>query len=421
MSMNRRRFLQACGASAAVSIAPTRVKAASAPHVVVIGGGFAGATAAKYLRMWSDRTIDVTLVDPNASHTSCVLSNLVLNRRITLKELKMDYGSLSSFYGVNVVRDRANKVDGAGKRVRLKEGGWLNYDHLVIATGINMINPPSIDYKLTPHAWIAGGQTNRLASLLNKVGPDSTVIMTIPKSPYRCPPGPYERACLIADIIKRKGLEGSARLQVLDANSSIQAEKHTFENAFNNLYGNIVEYITGVEVEDVISTEGRVVTRTADYVGDVVNIIPQQRAMGFIRNAGLTGDGLWASVDPLTYASTVSGFDGVHIIGDSQATGQPKSAHMANAQAKVCVDAIIRSLAGVPNDDPERVANVTTASACYSPITYDQASWLSAVFAYNTESGQMALTHLGEADRWSTGNYRQMFGWASNLFTDSFH
>ena len=145
MSMNRRRFLQACGASAAVSIAPTRVKAASAPHVVVIGGGFAGATAAKYLRMWSDRTIDVTLVDPNASHTSCVLSNLVLNRRITLKRTEDGLWQSVIVLRVNVVRDRANKVDGAGKRVRLKEGGWLNYDHLVIATGINMINPPSID------------------------------------------------------------------------------------------------------------------------------------------------------------------------------------------------------------------------------------------------------------------------------------
>ena len=128
-----------------------------------------------------------------------------------------------------------------------------------------------------------------------------------------------------------------------------------------------MEYVTDVEVEDVISAERRVVTKTSDYVGEVVNIIPQQRAMGFVRDSGLTGGGAWAGVDPLTYASTESGFDGVHIIGDSQGSNQPKSAHMANAQAKVCADAIIRSLAGYSNNTQERVANITTNSACYSP------------------------------------------------------
>ena len=191
----------------------------------------------------------------------------------------------------------------------------------------------------------------------------------------------------------------------------------------NNLYGNIVEYTSRRGGRGCDLDRGRVITRTADYVGDVVNIIPQQRAMGFIRNAGLTGDGLWASVDPLTYASTVSGFDGVHIIGDSQATGQPKSAHMANAQAKVCVDAIIRSWPVLPTTTPSAwptsLPHRHRPATARSPTTRRRG--FRPVFAYNTDSGQMALTHLGEAERWSTGNYKQMFGWASNLFTDSFH
>jgi len=310
--------------------------------------------------------------------------------------------------------------------VQLGGGGSLTYDHLVIATGIDFEMLSGLDFDQTPHAWIAGPQTNRLSTMVNSLGPNSTFIMTIPEAPYRCPPGPYERACLVADILKRKGYDsGDAKVLVLDANASIQAEKHTFENAFNNLYGNIVDYVTGVEVEDVISAERRVVTKTGDYTGDVVNIIPQQRAMGFVRDSGLTGDGAWAGVDPLTYVSTESGFDGVHIIGDSQATGQPKSAHMANSQAKVCADAIIRMLADVDvsfeNGDPVRWKNITTNSACYSPITYDEASWLTANFAYNPNTRQMGLTRIGEAENWSRENYKEMFAWASNLFTDSFH
>jgi len=153
----------------------------------------------------------------------------------------------------------------------------------------------------------------------------------------------------------------------------------------------------------------------------VVNVIPNQRANGLLRKTGLTGSQSWASVDPLTYESTLSDFPGVHVIGDAQGTGQPKSAHMANSQAKICADAIIRSLYGVPTDTAERTNNITTNSACYSPITYDEASWLTANFAYNTGEGKMMLTHIGEAESWNSENFQQMFTWASNLFTDSFY
>ena len=425
MNFNRRRFLQALGASAAVSLTPTIVKANTPSRVVVIGGGFAGATAAKYLRMWGGDSIDVTLVDPKAAHTSCVLSNLVLNRRISLRELKMSYGSLSSFYGVNVVRDRAVKIDGGNKKVKLRQGGWQKYDHLVLATGIGFEPLENIDYKMTPHAWIAGSQTNLLARKVNSIQAGQTFVMTIPKAPYRCPPGPYERACVVADILKRKGFDGGdTKVLVLDGNDHIQAERHTFENAFNNLYGNIIEYRSGVTVNDVVSAENRVVTDSSDVVGDLVNVIPQQRAPNFILNSpGLADVGAgWADVDPLTYASTNPDYQDVHIIGDAQGTGQPKSAHMANSQAKVCADAIVRLVANLPIDNKERVANITTNSACYSPITYDEASWLTANFAYNPDTGQMGLVgKLGEAERWNRENYEEMFAWASNLFTDTWH
>jgi NADPH-dependent 2,4-dienoyl-CoA reductase/sulfur reductase-like enzyme len=422
MKFDRRRFLQAFGAAAAVSVSPTLVRAASAPHIVVIGGGFAGATVAKYLRMWSGQTIDVTLVDPNAGHVSCVLSNLVLNDQITLQELTMSHGSLSGFFGVKVVQDRAAEVDGSGKRVRLDGAGWLNYDHLVIATGIGFDDPPGIDYQKTPHAWIAGPQTQLLASQVGALGPKSTFVMTVPKSPYRCPPGPYERACLVADILDRRGFnQGDAKVVVLDANAHIQAERHTFEKAFFDKYRNIVDYRPNVTLNAVDSQQRRLDTSAGQFEGDVVNVIPNQQALPFVRESGLTGGGAWAPVDVLTYESTVPGFSSVHIIGDSQDSNQPKSAHMANAQAKICADAIIRELAGVSNTTEERVKNITTNSACYSPITVDEASWLTANFYYDPASGQMKLRTIGEADKWSRENYKDMFAWASNLFTDSFH
>jgi NADPH-dependent 2,4-dienoyl-CoA reductase/sulfur reductase-like enzyme len=426
MKFNRRRFLQAFGAAAAVAVTPSIVRANSAPHVVVVGGGFAGATVAKYLRMWSDKSIDVTLVDPNASHTSCVMSNLVLNGRIRLSELELSYDSLRDFYGVNVIRDRAIEILAGGKGVRLENSADLLCNRLVIATGIDFDVPEGTDFSLTPHAWIAGPQTTLLANKVNALSAGGSFVMTIPKSPYRCPPGPYERACLVADILKRKG---GGTVTVLDANADIQAEKHTFSKAFDELYGDIVEYIPNTTLGEVRSSDRLVDTSKGEFKGDVVNIIPQQRALGFVRKAGLTAGGDWAAIDPLSYESTVPGFEGVHIIGDSQGSGQPKSAHMASSQAKVCADAIIRMITGngVSVTDPERVANITTNSACYSPITYDEASWLTANFSYQApdmpdhEVGKMVLQHIGEAEHWSRDNYEEMFAWASNLFTDSFH
>ena len=208
---------------------------------------------------------------------------------------------------------------------------------------------------------------------------------------------------------------------MLDANNDIQAERETFNRAFTTLYGNILEYIPNATLEAIEGGGTVAQTSIGEFHGDVINVIPAQRATDLVRNAGLTGSGRWAPVDPLTYESTESGFQGVHVIGDSQGTNQPKSGHMANSQAKICADAIVRSLYGLPTDTAERIENITTNSACYSPITADQASWLTANFAYNSDLEQMQLTHIGEAEQWNSKNYEQMFGWARNLFHDSFY
>jgi NADPH-dependent 2,4-dienoyl-CoA reductase/sulfur reductase-like enzyme len=416
-------------ATAAISMMP-RVKGADTHHVVVVGGGFAGATVAKYLKMWGGAAIDVTLVEPRIRHVSCIMSNLVLNGRLQISDLSFDYGALQNRYGVRVLQDRAQRINGPGKEVRLKAGGWVSYDSLVLAAGIRFDSIEGLtSYRKIPHAWIAGGQTNLLRNQIASMAAGDTFVMSIPDKPYRCPPGPYERACLVADILKRRG---GGRVVVLDANDGIQAEKHTFERAFTGLYGDIIEYRPLERVTGVVPQSKTVYTEKLDAQGnrvgedsargEVLNLIPRHSASGLLVRSGLTAGSRWAPVDPVTYGSTLEEFPGVHVIGDSQGTGQPKSGHMANAQAKVCADAIIRRAAGLPVDSDERLDNITTNSACFSPITATEASWLTAVFRYNRATGEMGLVpgSLGEARGWNSENFEDMFTWSQNLFADTF-
>lgn len=429
MSFTRRNILQMVPAAAAMSLTP-RGFAADTHHVVVVGGGFAGSTVAKYLRMWSNGGIAVTLVEPNTTHISCIMSNLVLNGQLKLSDLSFDYAALQSKYGVKVVKDRAQYIDGENRVLQLESLEKISYDSLVVATGIQFDNIEGLDSRLTPHAWIAGKQTNLLRDQIGAMPDNGTFVMTIPEKPYRCPPGPYERACLVADILGRRSgvLKGTASpgdtptVVVLDANDGIQAEKHTFERAFEELYGDIVQYIPNAHVTSVDSEDRVVHTSVGSWSGDVLNVIPRHGAPQLLVDSGITGVSRWAPVNPVTYGVKTAGFPGVYVIGDSQGTGQPKSGHMANAQAKVCADAIVRIAGGLSAETEERLNNITTNSACFSPITSDEASWLTAVFKYNRDSGKMGLVpgSLGESHNWNSENYQDMFAWSENLFADTF-
>lgn len=413
----RRDFLRLAGSTAALAATTSftrRAAAGVAPRVVVVGGGFAGATAAKYLRHWGGN-IDVTLVDTNPSHVSCILSNLVLNGRVGLSGITFDYENLRAKYGVKPRQGQVIGVDAATRQVRLADGSRLPYDRLVLAPGIDFDAVPGLDASLVPHAWKAGPQTLLLKSQLTAMPAGGTVVQTIPPTPYRCPPGPYERACVIADFLKRK--KRGSKIIVLDANPGIVAEKNTFTKAFTKTYAGILEYRPGVTLLAVDSPRRIAITSAGEVRGSVLNVIPRQRAGGIVAAAGLANDpsGRWAAVDPLTYESTA--LPNVHVIGDSQGTGQPKAGHIANGEAKVCADAILRAFAGQA-PDPAPVTN----SACYSPITYGTASWLTAVFAYDPASGTMKSVPeaAGEASAPSSENFEKMFEWATNLFSDTF-
>ncbi len=419
----RRDFIKLMGISTASVAASSFVQAAggsAAPRVVVVGSGFAGSTAAKYLRLWSDNTVDVTVVDPSTAHVSCVMSNLVVNRQLSMSDITFEHAMLTQKYGVKFINSTVTGVDSGfdSKLVTLANGETLACDFVVLAPGIAFDSIPGLDSSLIPHAWVAGPQTELLRDQLQDMPAGGTFVMTVPKAPYRCPPGPYERACVVADILKNKG---GGKVIVLDMNDKIIVEEHMFSTAFSEIYGDIVEYLPGVSIDEVDSHNRIIDTSEGIFAADVLNVIPTHRAGKIISDLGFnTVAGRWADVNPISYE--LNSDTGIYVIGDSGGTSQPKSGHMANSQAKVCADAILRVVAGLPVDSLERLANITTNSACYSPITSTTATWLTAGFAYDQNDQKMKVipASLGQAELHSVDHYKDMFSWAENLFENTF-
>ena len=436
--MHRRNFLAASAASAlATSVfaddekksSSTRTTSGSTPvvvptsttvkaRVIVIGGGMAGTTVAKYLRLWGD-SIEVTLVERMPTYTSNIMSSLVLTGQRTMSSLTYKYDTLRSKYGVTTVFGEVVSVDPVNVQVTLADKTVLSADRIVMAPGISFDTVPGLGASdKMPHAWTAGPQTTLLAKQLNAMRPGGVVVLTIPKTPYRCPPGPYERACLVADWLRVK--KPGSKLIVLDANSEIVVEKDNFTNAFKGIHGSVIEYRPNSEVLSVDPVGMNLYTYGGGTVhGDVVNMIPRQSAGGLITATGLNNsiDGRFAGVNVLSYASTVSGADKVHIIGDSSATTQPKAGHIANQEAKVCADALTRIFAkGSP--DPSPVTN----SACFSTITTTQASWLHAMYQYDSKTGTMLAVPAatGASVGWDTESFQDMGKWFGALMADTF-
>lgn len=412
-------------------------------RVVVIGGGMAGAAAAKYLRLWGGAQLNVTLVDTDASYTSNIMSNLVLTQQRTLASLDYKRDVLASSYGVTLVQDRVTRLDTVNKQVILANGAPLSYDRVVVAPGVEFMAAYGLtvsDYDTkTPHAWRAGAQTTLLANQIASMANGDTFVMTIPAKPYRCPPGPYERACVVADLLKRTG-RSNCRVVILDENANIQAESGTFQNAFDFVHAGVIVYNRSVS-NIQINPDTKVVT--CDIGGTpqtisakVVNPIPPHRAAGigastlalsdtagWFASAGLNNDNArWALVNPLSYESTA--VPTVHVIGDAAQCGLPKAGHVGNQEGKICADAIIRLLGGTALDAAP-VAN----SACYSPITSSTASWLTAIYQYDASLGQMKVASNGgqttggtavESANISSRNYTQMGVWFNTLMKDTF-
>ena len=386
-------------------------------RVIVVGGGMAGATVAKYLRLWGDN-IEVTLVERANSYTSNIMSSLVLTGQRSMSSLAFNYNKLVATHGVKTVFGDVVGIDPVGVKVKLASGQVLSADRIVLAPGIQFDDVAGMGTSdRMPHAWQAGPQTTLLAKQLQAMPAGGVMVMSIPKTPYRCPPGPYERACLVADWLRVN--KPRSKLIVLDANPDFVTEKDNFSSAFMGLHGNVIEYHNNAEVTQVDPASMTLYTANANFHGDVVNLIPRQKAGKLIISQGLANatSGRFAGVDVLSYASTVAGADKVHIIGDSSATTQPKAGHIANQEAKVCADAISRLLGGgLPDQAP------VTNSACYSTITMSQASWLTAVFQYDATAKAMAGVAAagGASTGWNKDNFDEMNTWFKALMADSF-
>jgi len=397
-----------------------KVVSGTTGRVVVVGGGMAGLAAAKYLKVWGGSGVQVTLVERNPSYTSNILSNLVLTGQRTIASLVYSYATVKQNYGVDIRQGTVVGIDPVRKRVTLADNSTLDYDRLIVAPGVVFDVLPGLESDAARsrvvHAWQAGPETTTLRNQLLAMPTGGTFVMTIPASPYRCPPGPYERACVVADWLKRN--KPGSKVIVLDANPFVQAERHTFETAFGGLFKDVVEYVPNAAVTSIDATQARITVDSlmGRVVGDVVNAIPPQRAGKVVLDNALVSTGArWAGVHAATFESTLAA--GVHVIGDSCSAGIPKAGHIGNQEGKTAADAILRAFRGLAPD-----TDLVVNSACFSPITASTASWLTAVYQYDASTGGYRIVGTGpsEATRPTSDGYSQMNKWFATLMGETF-
>lgn len=361
-ALTRRTLLKTATVGAAAAAFPRWTAAQSSPRVVVVGGGFGGATCARELKR---KGLAVTLVESSAVYIACPFSNAVLAglRPIGTQQFKLDAVEKE---GIDIVRQRATRVDPQARRVALEDGSSLDYDRLALSPGVDIRFDalPGYDEAAAatmPHAWKAGEQTTLLRRQLEAMDDGGTFVMAAPANPFRCPPGPYERVSLIAHYFK--AYKPRSKLLILDAKDSFSKQR-LFQAAWQDLYPNMIEWVSLSSGGKVIGVDARTRTLVTDFgrhTGDVVNVIPPQRAGQIAQVAGVADRSGWCPIDPVTFESRLQ--PNVHVIGDASiAGGMPKSAFSANAQGKVCAAAIASLLRGEAPAEPKLI------NTCYSLV-----------------------------------------------------
>jgi len=423
MSINRRNFLKASGTASVLagvaSVAGCAVGGSSGPRVVVVGGGYGGATVAKYIKQWAPH-INVTLVERNAEFISCPISNLVLGGTKTLKDMTVSYETLTKKYGINVVRADATAVDVDKKMVRLAGGDSLPFDRVILSPGIDFmyedlpgLNNAAAQEKVL-HAWKAGPQTIALRKQLEAMRDGGVVAITIPVAPYRCPPGPYERACQIASYLKQS--KPKSKVIILDANPDVTSKPGLFKKAWADMYPGMIEYRGNSRVMDVDMRTLSAKLEVADDVkADVLNVLPPMKA-GAIVNPFITANKRWCEINWLTYEA--KNVPGVHLLGDALqiAPAMPKSGHMANAHGKACAAAVVALLAGEqPNGAP------VLTNTCYSFVSADKVVHVASVHKYDEKDKTMKAVPgaggVSSASNELEGQYAMT--WARNIWADA--
>ena len=425
---NRRAFLQSSAALSLLGLAglsgctslsgvPSKAK------VVVIGGGYGGATAAKYVRLLSDYKIDVVLIEPQEAFISCPMSNLVLGGSKQIGDITTPYTGLSRNHGITVVKDYASAIDTAKKTVTLAGGSVIAYDKLVVSPGIEMMFGSVEGLQAAQasgqilQAWKAGAETLALRKQLQAMPDGGVYAITIPEAPYRCPPGPYERASVIAGYFK--AAKPRSKVLILDANPDVTSKGPLFKKVWAEQYKGIVEYRSQHKATAVDAKAGIIRFDVQDDVkANVLNVLPAMRAGAIAVQTGLNNqaNNRWCGVDFLTFESTAA--KDVHVLGDSiqVAPAMPKSGHMANNHGKVAAAAIVAQLSGWDVNPAPMLTNT-----CYSFVDNKNVVHVASVHEYvAAEKTFKAVAGSGGVSAGPTeleGVYA--LNWASNIWADT--
>lgn len=418
----RRKFLKTmmgAGTLTLLGACATRAER-SMPRVVVVGGGFAGATLAKYLRVWSRGEVTVTLIERKRQFVSCPISNLVLAGERSLADITLSYAGLAQL-GVQVIHDQAERIDPDKRTVLLSGGSSLSYDRCVLAPGVDFITEDipglasEMAQQLFPHAYKAGPQTVALRKQLEAMPNGGVYALSIPRIPYVCPPGPYERASVIADYFRR--YKPRSKVLILDANDGVASKRPLFLQAWAELYPDLIDYRPNMPIRDVDASNATAIFDFEQLKADVWNVIPPQRVGRIARDLGLKlANGRWAEVNWLTLESI--SHPGVHVIGDATLSAplMPKSGHMANQQAKVLAAALVNLFSGREINPRPKVMNT-----CYSFVSFEQAMHVASIFDYNAEQATFLSIPKsgGLSERASEQEASYAYAWARNIWADS--
>ena len=425
-TLTRRGFLKATGGIAAVGtfgVGFPQLALGGNKSVVVIGGGAAGAVAAKRIKL-ADSSINVTLIEANDHYYTCFMSNEVIGGGRDISTIRHGYDGLAS-HGIQVVHAKATGVDTEARTVTTDGGDSFSYDRLVVSPGIDLKWDAIEGYDMAaaeamPHAWKAGPQTALLRSQLEAMEDGDTFIMCPPGNPFRCPPGPYERVCQVAHYFKEH--KPNSKILVLDAKDKF-SKMGLFTQGWERRYDGMIEWVSGTDtaggIASVNTADMTVTTEFGDtHEGAVINVIPPQSAGGIAAAAGLTDDSGWCPIHLDTFESKL--VPGVHVIGDASiATGLPKSGYAANSEGKVCAAAVVAMLADTEPGTPSYV------NTCYSLIAPDYGISVAAVYRLAEDKSKIAkvaggLTPSDASDEMLAREVEYAYSWYNNIVADMF-
>ena len=424
MNNSRRHFLAhgAAGLSLLGGFSSFARASLDKAQILVIGGGFGGATAAKYLRLFSNNTANVILIEPNASFLSCPMSNFVVAGMRSMADITSPYDSLTKHHGIKLIRDSVSAIDPDKKTVKLSSGSVIGYDKVVLSPGISLMTnsieglAKANQAGVTLQAWKAGPETLMLYKQLAAMPDGGVFAISIPEAPYRCPPGPYERASLVANYLKQH--KPKSKVLILDANQDITSKGALFKKAWSEQYSGLIEYLPSHNVTGVDAKTKTLRFEVQDDVrADVLNVLPAMSAGEIAIKTGLANaNGRWVNVDFLNFEATAT--RDIHVLGDAIQTAplMPKSGHMANQHAKVAAAAIIAQL----NDWPINPAPVVN-NTCYSFVSEQAAVHIASVHQYDAQAKTFKSVPGagGLSSEPSNTEASYAWGWAHNIWADT--